>query len=703
MKTSLRAGNRRKNGVRHREGSTPSTEEALIPPQVEEVVPPLGEHPEDIPWWEKGRRRLVGAPKNLWDRSIFHNVALIPVLAWVGMGADGLSSSAYGPEEAFRVLGQHRYLIPFVMLAMVATIAIISVAYSRVIEHFPSGGGGYVVATKVLGPTAGLVSGCALTVDYVLTITVSIAAGGDALFSLLPSTLAGEKMAVELCAIIGLIVLNLRGVKESIVAISPIFFAFVISHFVMLFVSLGLHTGDAPRAAATVVTGLTDGWQSLGAWGMFVIFLHAYSMGAGTYTGIEAVSNGVGTLREPKVKTGKRTMFYMATSLAAVAAGLLLCYLIADLHPVEGQTMNAVLARDAFGKGFLGSMSLGRWMLWLTIASEAGLLFIAAQTGFIDGPRVMANMAVDSWFPKRFSALSERLTMQNGVMLFGMGAILALFYTHGNTHILVIMYSINVFITFSLTEGSMIKMYWQKRREDKEWREKIWIHVAGFILCFSILCIMIYEKFGLGGWVTVVVTGALAGICLWIRYYYWTVRKKTRQLDEQLKDLPLYGDPTEKEPNPEEPTAILLVENYGGVGVHSLFAIFQLFSGHFKNVVFVSVGVVESGNFKGVEALQELREHVNKDLRRYVDLARRMGIPASYEMEVGTEAVETASYLCLKAAKKFPRTVVFGSKLVFQRERWYQRLMHSETAVAIQNRLQWEGLPMAILPVRVFG
>jgi K+ transporter len=250
---------------------------------------------------------------------------------------------------------------------------------------------------------------------------------------------------------------------------------------------------------------------------------------------------------------------------------------------------------------------------------------------------------------------------------------------------------------------AMAKMWWKRRTEVPEWKERAAIHVAGFVLCGSILGIMVFEKFALGGWLTISVTLTLAVLCLWIRHYYRTVRKKTRQLDEQLKDLPLYGEPTEKEPNPHEPTAILLVENFGGVGVHSLFAIFQLFAGHFKNVVFVSVGVVDSGNFKGVEALQELRHHVERDLKRYVELARRMGLPASYEMEVGTENVETTAELCLKVAKKFPRVVVFGSKLVFQRERWYQRFMHSETATAIQNRLQWEGLPMAILPVRVFG
>src|SRR5512139_2009845 len=137
----------------------------------------------------KIRRRLFGKPRDLEDRSIFHKMALVPILAWVGLGADGLSSSAYGPEEAFKALGEHTYLAVFLGLATALTVFIISYAYSRIIEHFPHGGGGYIVATHMLGEKAGVVSGSALLVDYVLTIAVSIASCTDALFSFLPLAL----------------------------------------------------------------------------------------------------------------------------------------------------------------------------------------------------------------------------------------------------------------------------------------------------------------------------------------------------------------------------------------------------------------------------------------------------------------------------------------------------------------------------------
>src|SRR5437868_1499718 len=130
------------------------------------------------------QRAVFGAPRSVQDPGIFHKMALIPFLAWIGLGADGLSSSAYGPDEAFRTLGAHQYLAVFLCLAMAATVLIISLSYSHIIEQFPTGGGGYVVATKLLGRHAGVISGSALLVDYILTVTTSIAAGGDAVFSL---------------------------------------------------------------------------------------------------------------------------------------------------------------------------------------------------------------------------------------------------------------------------------------------------------------------------------------------------------------------------------------------------------------------------------------------------------------------------------------------------------------------------------------
>src|SRR5512136_2123886 len=170
---------------------------------------------------QKLRQAVIGKPRDIKDPSLFHKLALIPILAWIGLGADGLSSASYGPEEAFRTLGRHTYLAIGLALATALTVFIISYAYSRIIEYFPSGGGGYIVATHTLGERAGVVSGSALLVDYVLTITVSIVSCGDALFSFFPMSYQPYKMTFEIAAIMVLVILNLRGVKESITFLTP--------------------------------------------------------------------------------------------------------------------------------------------------------------------------------------------------------------------------------------------------------------------------------------------------------------------------------------------------------------------------------------------------------------------------------------------------------------------------------------------------
>src|SRR5690348_951987 len=172
------------------------------------------------------RRVLLGKPKDPLDPHVFHQVSLVAFLAWVGLGADGLSSSAYGPEEAYLALGQHVLLAAPLAILMALTVFIISASYSQIIELFPTGGGGYLVATKLLGPTPGIVSGCALVIDYVLTISTSVAAGCDAVFSSIPPEWQGAKLTIEFLVIAGLTGLNLRGVKESVIVLTPIFLMF---------------------------------------------------------------------------------------------------------------------------------------------------------------------------------------------------------------------------------------------------------------------------------------------------------------------------------------------------------------------------------------------------------------------------------------------------------------------------------------------
>ena len=646
----------------------------------------------------RARRLLVGAPRDLADSRLFHRLALIPFLAWVGLGADGLSSSSYGPEEAFRALGAYPFLAVGLAAVMAGTVLLISASYSRIIEEFPSGGGGYVVATKLLGPKAGVTSGSALLVDYVLTITTSVAAAGDAVFSFLPPEWAGTKLGFEVVAILFLTVLNVRGVRESVVTMLPIFLVFLVTHALMIG---GGILGHLPELAGTVVrvrTGWHEGLSTIGLMGMLLLFVRAYSLGGGTYTGIEAVSNGLTIMREPRVQTGRRTMLYMALSLAITASGLLLCYLLWQLVPVEGKTMNAVLVeRLTAGLPFGHSFSV------LALLSEGMLLIVAAQAGFLDGPRVLANMAVDSWVPHRFASLSERLTTQNGILLMGAASLAALLYTRGLVSHLIVMYSINVFLTFSLSMFAMLKLWVSRRGTDPRWWRRAGLFGAGFALCATILAITVVEKFAEGGWVTMVVTAIVITLCFVVRRHYHQARATMDQLYRELGELPVDEASVARPPalDPRAPTAAILVSSYGGVGIHTVLNVLRAFPGFYKNVVFLSVGVVDSGEFKGEHAVEELRRRTDETLAQYVRLANGLGLAAAGRQSIGTEVVEEAERLCLQVAREFPRTTFFAGKMIFQRERWWQGVLHNETALAIQKRLQWAGRTMVTMPLRV--
>lgn len=648
---------------------------------------------------EKLKQLLLGKPRDIRDPDVFHKISLAAFLAWVGLGADGLSSSAYGPDEAYRALGAHTHLALLLVLMTAATIFVISIAYSNLIEHFPGGGGGYLVATKLLGEKAGVVSGCALLVDYVLTISVSVASACDAFYSFLPPAWLGTKLLAAGLALLLLLVLNLRGVKESVTFLAPIFMGFVVLHVVMILYAVGAHLTGLPAVFHGAASDFRGSVSALGFAPVAFVLLRAYSMGGGTYTGIEAVSNGVGMLREPRVQTGKRTMLLMSTSLAFTAGGILLGYLLVAAVPAEGKTMNAVLLESLYG----GWGSLGRALIVLTLLSESALLLVAAQAGFLDGPRVLSNMALDSWVPHSFSRLSDRLVTQNGVFLMGVAAMATLVYTKGNITTLVVMYSINVFLTFSLTELGMSRHWIMHRATEPRWKSQLAIHGTGLVMCVSILCVTLYEKFLDGGWVTAAITTAVIVLCFQVRRHYREVGASLKGLEKILEAAPLEAvPPAAAELDRKAPTAVLTVSSFSGYGLHHVLAIQRLLPGYFKNLVFVSVGVLDSGNFKGGDAVTELERAKKADLEKYVAWARQHGFSAESRLAIGTETIGALEDCLVGLSREFPRMIVFTGKLIFKEERWYQPILHSETAGSLQRRLQFNGVQVVVLPVRVY-
>ena len=643
---------------------------------------------------------VIGQPRDLNDHKLFHKISLVALFAWVGLGADGLSSSCYGPEETFKILGASPHLSLFVALAAVVTIAAICASYSQIIELFPTGGGGYLVASKLLSPAAGVVSGSALLVDYVLTVTISVASGGDALFSLLPSAWLPWKLPVALAGVALLTLINLRGVRESVMLWVPVFFVFIATHAFVILYTLFTHGSSIGDIAATTAREIHTVQSQVGWFGLLALLLKAYSMGAGTYTGIEAVSNGLPILREPRVQTGKRTMLYMGVSLAVTVAGLLLAYLLFAVKPVEGKTLNAVL---------LETMTLhwpgqtGFVFVLVTLAAEAALLFIAAQAGFLDGPRVLANMALDRWFPTRFANLSDRLVTQNGVLLIGVAAFAMMAFTRGSVNLLVVLYSINVFITFSLSQLGMVRHWWRQRAHEPAWKRKLIVNGIGLLLTGFILVSLCLVKFHEGGWMTLVVTGLLVAAAFAIKRHYLDVRRQLQRLDTIVDTCPAAPTPGGHDTitEPEARTAVLLVNGYNGLGLHTLLQAIRLFGGTFKNLVFVQIGVVDAGNFKGAAEVEHLRRHVAGESARYLGFAQSHGYATAACTAIGPDVVDEVEQLLPSIRARFPNAVFFGGQLLFERETLASRWLHNHTIETLQRRLTLAGVPFVNLPIRV--
>lgn len=648
-------------------------------------------------WFGRIKQLVIGNPLNPFNQQqIARHVSLVAFLAWVGLGADGLSSACYGPEESYLALGQYTHFALFVAIATALTVFIISIGYNQVIELFPSGGGGYKVASQLLGPHVGLVSGVALIIDYVLTIAVSTASAMDAMFSMLPSIYLSYKLLAEVGIILFLLLLNMRGMKESIKILMPIFLGFFVVHVILIMYGIIAHHKGLILIVPDTINETHQAISTLGLIPVMALVLHAYSLGGGTYTGIEAVSNNVNRLREPRVETGKWTMLYMAISLSLTAAGMILLYLLWSPIPEVGKTLNAVVFHN-----ILGNSDFGRMMLIVTLLLEAGLLFVAANTGFLAGPSVLANMAIDGWIPNRFRHLSTRLVIQNGVILFGVLAIAILLWCHGSVSFLVVLYSINVFLTFSLSLFGLT-VYWIKKRSlaSPRWPWRFLFSLFAFSITSSILCITVVSKFESGGWLTVIITFTGVVLCMLVKRHYNRFNQRLAELDVALQQ-PINHPVAPVEIDPHSATAVIFVGRSAGVAMHTLLHVIRMFPKHFKTFVFVSAGVVDVESFAGQSTLLRMRAEVNKNLQYFVDYCHQYGIAAEAYAAFGTDTVEELAKVAEKITRKYSNCIFFSSKLIFENDNFITRLLHNETAITLQRNLHLIGKELVILPMKI--
>jgi len=275
---------------------------------------------------------------------------------------------------------------------------------------------------------------------------------------------------------------------------------------------------------------------------------------------------------------------------------------------------------------------------------------------------------------------------------------------------LVVLYSINVFITFSLSQLGMVRHWWAERRTVSDWRKKLSINGVGFILTTFILLTLSMVKFFEGGWMTLAVTGALVGLALAVKRHYNQTARDLGHLDELVAAAGL--DKTEAPGRARIPqvapvmdtkakTAVLMVNGFNGLGLHTLFGVLRLFPGVFKNFLFVQIGVLDAGNFKGAAEVENLTNHIQAANQRYVDYMRSRGFQAEGYSTLGNDVVEKAVDIAPEILARFPNAIFFGGQLVFRQETFLTRLLHNYTVFALQRRFYQHGLPLLILPIRI--
>jgi amino acid transporter len=412
------------------------------------------------------------------------------------------------------------YSIP-ISLVIVGLVFILTASYRQTIYAYPSGGGAYVVAKSNLGESPGLVAAAALLIDYVLTVAVSVAAGIAAITSAVPA-LREHRVALGLTAIVILTWGNLRGVRESGKIFAVPTYLFVGGVGLVIMVGLGRALFgipvEYPLPSVPAVDGVT-----------LFLLLRAFSSGCTALTGIEAISNGVPAFREPVSKNAATTMTWMAVMLASLFLGLTILAYLYGLVPREDETLISQVARISLGGGVF---------YYFIQAATAMILILAANTSYNGFPRLASILAQDSFLPHQMRQQGDRLAFSNGILILGLCAAVLLVIFRGDTHALIPLYAIGVFLSFTLSQAGMVR-HWQDHKQPG-WRKALAINLTGAVATGVATVVLALTKFTHGAWVVIFLIPVLI---LMFRKIQWHYRIADWQLSLDMYDRPKLPPP----------------------------------------------------------------------------------------------------------------------------------------------------------------
>ncbi|KEF41764.1 MAG: amino acid permease [Cyanobium sp. CACIAM 14] len=501
------------------------------------------------------RRRLIGTPlpTSAHHEERYNNAEALAILS-----SDALSSVAYATQEIVLVLGLAGaaalgYTIPITAL-IVGLMLIVATSYRQTIKAYPLGGGSYRVSQQNLSPITGLVAGASLSIDYVLTVAVSVAAGIAALTSYFPA-LESERVSLCLVAVVLVMVANLRGVSSSAKLLSVptyLFMAVVVALLVAGAVKTGL--GQlAPLAPELQQKLLEEAHRVAPHAGVHVLgpllLMRAFSSGCAALTGIEAISDSVAAFRPVEWRNARRVLVVMVMMLALMFSGIsALAHQTGVVYVENGPTLLYQLGQRIFGNGVL---------LFVLQFATLLILLLAANTAYADFPRLAAFLAQDGFLPRQLSSLGDRLVFSNGIYaLSGLAGLLLVIF-NGSVSRLIPLYAVGVFISFTLSQAGMVVHWWKLR--EPGWIHKALVNGVGTLITALVGAVLLFSKFTQGAWVVVVAIPLLVAMYLRIRTHYNHVARRLRMATDVHLKLP-----APPPPGAGTPTVVLVGQLHRG-------------------------------------------------------------------------------------------------------------------------------------------
>lgn len=628
-------------------------------------------------------------------------LARVVLAACLGLGAATLSTASITPDQIYSNAATRMQIAFFLVLAAGGAVFFIALAYSQIIALFPAGGSGYRIAGRLLGGRAALIAGAALFLNYVVMIDVAIMAAVEMLSSLLPLTWQLNKLWLGVFCLALLVTLNLRDIRVSALLLILVALAFAATHLSLILYGIVAHANgfsilvfSAPSHADVLIAQL--GWS-----GVIGVLVPAFALGGVSYAAVEALSGSASGGVGSHLAIGKLAMLTMVLVLALMATGLCLLLLLWDVHPAAGQPMMAVTFTALVDSLGVASPWLRQALLALMLGLQVALLLLVANLGFSGSRKMLSHMAADSWVPHQFRYLSTPLVSQNGVFLVAVVALIILAWSGGELDTLMIVYALWGLVAMVISLSALCRHWWLQRRLAMSWYWRLSLSSLALVISLLVLGELLLNTSSGGAAMAIILLVVLCLLCFYIRSNYRQTKYAIRVLDQVFASQPFGTNLSVIPLQPTAPTAVFVVGTSRGSGLHALLWVQRMFPGHFKNFIFVNARTAAIVADADADTLTHMRVEANATLQFFVEFCRSHELASAAYLGFGSDAVEEVSKLCQEVGKDYPQSIFFASKLIFDQDNWFIRLLHNQAALAIQRRLHTNGLQMLILPMKL--